>query len=112
MKTLNEVALRAYWSVFKGAQERRQVVALTNEVKKRIPSDYRRPPITRIDNINSEEGREKLRELKPDVCVLMLHPLLGEKNCHHSAAGDAGVSSRSNSGIPRSACRVLGDDAE
>jgi methionyl-tRNA formyltransferase len=78
-KTLNEVALRAYWVLFKGAEEHRQVVALTNEVKRRIPSDYKRPPITYIANINSEDGRAKLRSLKPDVCVLMLHPILAEK---------------------------------
>jgi methionyl-tRNA formyltransferase len=62
-------------------------LALTDEVQKRIPPDYRRPPITHIDNINSAEGQTKLRALKPDVCVLMLHPLLTEKTFTIPALG-------------------------
>ena len=78
-KTLDEVALRAYWVMFKGTKEHRDLVDLTEEVKKRIRPDYVRPPVTHIDNINSSEGQAKLRELRPDVCILMLHPLLSEK---------------------------------
>lgn len=78
-KTLDEALLRAWWILTKGASEHRHMVRLIDEVKAKIPADYKRPPVTHIDNINSEEGRATLRALKPDVCVLMVHPLLGEK---------------------------------
>jgi methionyl-tRNA formyltransferase len=32
-----------------------------------------------IDNINSDAGRQVLRDLQPDVCVLMMHPILSKK---------------------------------
>jgi len=48
-------------------------------VKARLPAGYVRPPVHRIANINSSEGREQLAKLAPDVCVLMLHPILGSK---------------------------------
>ena len=76
LKTLDEVALRVYWILFKGRKEHRQLEALMSDVKKRIATAYKRPSITHIEDINSDDGRAKLRSLEPDVCVLMLHPML------------------------------------
>lgn len=79
VKTLDEALLRTWWLLTKSRDDHRKLVEMTEEAKRRIPPNYKRPPVTKIDNINSEQGRAELRELAPDVCVLMLHPILGEK---------------------------------
>jgi hypothetical protein len=78
-KVLDEVALRFYWLLFQQAGDSRDLKKLMAETAARLPANFQRPPVTYIDNINSEAGRETLRQLRPDVCVLMVHPILGEK---------------------------------
>jgi len=78
-KVLDEVSPRLYWAMFKKRSDDHELRKLMNDVREKLPVDYRRPPIHRIHDINSDAGRQVLRELKPDVCVLMLHPILSKK---------------------------------
>jgi hypothetical protein len=78
-KVLDEILFRLYWTLFKGSEESRNLKQLFEKVKASLPSSYRRPPIHYLDNINSDVGRQVLRDLKPDVCVLMIHPILSKK---------------------------------
>jgi len=78
-KVLDEVGLRLYWMAFKGWSERRELKKLMENVRAKLPGSYRRPPVHKIHNLNSEAGRQVLRDLKPDVCILMVHPILSKK---------------------------------
>jgi hypothetical protein len=78
-KVIDELLLRLYWTLFKSWGDRRNLKQLVEKVKASLPPSYQRPPIHYIDNINSDVGRQVLRDLKPDVCVLMVHPILGRK---------------------------------
>lgn len=75
-KVIDELLLRAYMAIVRGRGERRQLRALMADVRRAIPASYARPPVHHIDDINSAEGQAALRALAPDVCVLMLHPIL------------------------------------
>jgi folate-dependent phosphoribosylglycinamide formyltransferase PurN len=78
-KVLDEVALRVYWTTFRGWSDHHALRKLMDSVRASLPADYRRPPVYKIRNINSDAGREILSSLKPDVCVLMVHPILSKK---------------------------------
>lgn len=78
-KVVDEVLLRLYWLVVKTPGDKRELARMMEDVKSSLPAAYVRPPVHRITNINSSEGREQLAKLAPDVCVLMLHPILGPK---------------------------------
>ena len=78
-KVIDELLLRVYWTLFKSWGDHRNLKQLVERVKTNLPPSYQRPPIHYIDNINSDGGRQVLRDLKPDVCVLMVHPILGRK---------------------------------
>jgi hypothetical protein len=78
-KVLDELVLRLYWTLFKSWRDQGNLKRLVEETKERLPASYRRPPVHYIDNINSDAGRQVLRDLKPDVCVLMVHPILSKK---------------------------------
>jgi hypothetical protein len=78
-KVLDELVFRLYWTLFKSWSDRRDLRQLMAKVKSTLPASYQRPPIHYIDNINSDAGREVLRSLNPDVCVLMIHPILSKK---------------------------------
>jgi hypothetical protein len=78
-KVIDELLLRAYMVLVRGARERRLLNELMAEVRRQIPGSYQRPPVYHIDNINSPEGQAALRALAPDVCVLMVHPILSSK---------------------------------
>jgi folate-dependent phosphoribosylglycinamide formyltransferase PurN len=78
-KVLDEVALRLYWIIFKGWSDNRELRKLMDGVRASLPADYQRPPVYKIRNINSDAGRQILSKLKPDVCVLMVHPILSRK---------------------------------
>jgi folate-dependent phosphoribosylglycinamide formyltransferase PurN len=78
-KTLDEVLLRLYWLVFRHPGDLRRLRQLLDEVRQRIPAGYRRPPVYRIDDINSDEAVRTLRQLAPDVCVLMCNVILQPK---------------------------------
>jgi hypothetical protein len=78
-KVIDELLLRLYMKFIRGAKERRLLNELMAEVQQKIPASYKRPPVHHIRNINSREGQAALRELAPDVCVLMVHPVLSTK---------------------------------
>lgn len=78
-KVLDEVLLRLYWILFKSREDHRKLKELVGRVQNNLPSSYQRPPVHYIDNINSDAGRQILRDLNPDVCVLTIHPILGKK---------------------------------
>jgi methionyl-tRNA formyltransferase len=78
-KVVDELLLRAYMVLVRGPKERRLLKELMAEVQKQIPASYQRPPVHHIRNINSPEGQARLRELAPDLCVLMVHPILASK---------------------------------
>jgi hypothetical protein len=79
-KVLDEVALRLYWTIFEEWSDDHALRKLMDGVRAKLPANYRRPPIHKIHNINSDAGRQVLRDLKPDVCVLMVHPILSKKS--------------------------------
>ena len=87
LKVADEVVFRLYWALFKSWGDRRDLQRLMDEVKARIPADYKRPPVYRIHNINSDDGRKIIRDLKPDACVLMVHPILAKKTLTISPLG-------------------------
>ena len=78
-RVADELLLRMYWVLFRGAADRRRLQELMGEARQRIPDSYVRPPVDRVDDINSSEAQAKLKELAPDVCVLLVQPLLSEK---------------------------------
>jgi hypothetical protein len=78
-KVLDELLLRLYWTLFKSWGDHRKLNYLMAETQKRLPAAYQRPPVHYLDNINSDAGRQVLRALEPDVCVLMVHPILSKE---------------------------------
>jgi folate-dependent phosphoribosylglycinamide formyltransferase PurN len=78
-KVLDELALRLYWTVFKSWKDHRDLKHLIAKVQRGLPTSYKRPPVYHVENINSDAGRQVLRDLNPDVCVLMVHPILSKK---------------------------------
>lgn len=79
LKVLDELAFRLYWMSFKSWGDQRALEQLVAKVRNTLPPSYQRPPVHYIDNINSDAGRKVLRDLIPDVCVLMVHPILSKK---------------------------------
>jgi hypothetical protein len=77
-KVIDEVLLRVYWNLFKAGTDDRTLRAILDAAVAGLPDDYERPPVHYIDNINAPEGRARLRELAPDVCVVMLNVILRE----------------------------------
>lgn len=57
-------------------EHERQLVA---DGRLAIPASYQRPPVHTLESINSDEGEALLRELKPDVCVIMLNVMLKKR---------------------------------
>ena len=78
-KVLDELALRLYWTLFMSWKDHGNLKDLIGEMQRSLPTSYQRPPVHHIDNINSDVGRQVLKDLKPDVCVLMVHPILSTK---------------------------------
>ena len=78
-KVLDELLLRLYWVVVKGPSDRREMRRLKDEIRADLPADYERPPVHKVGNINGPEGIELLQRLQPDVCVLMVSPILNKK---------------------------------
>jgi len=78
-KVLDEVSFRVYWLLFKSASDYAKIGRLMESLKHDLPSDYKRPPVYRVNDINSSESEAVLRALAPDVCVLTVHPILKER---------------------------------
>jgi folate-dependent phosphoribosylglycinamide formyltransferase PurN len=78
-KVVDELLLRLYYVVFLRRRDNQMLRDLMSAVQRDIPPDYRRPPLYRVHDINSAEAETLLRKLAPDVCVLMLMPILKKK---------------------------------
>ena len=78
-KVADELLLRLYYVLFQGRRDGRMLRQFMAEVQRDIPAGYRRPPVHRVYDINSEETAALLESLAPDVCVLMLMPIVKKK---------------------------------
>jgi len=78
-KVADELLLRLFYVLFFSYGDHRRLKRLMREVQRSLPANYKRPPIYRIDDINSDEAVMLLMQLKPDVCVLMVNVVLREK---------------------------------
>ena len=75
-KVADELLLRLYYVLFQGRRDGRMLREFMAEVQRDIPAGYRRPPVHRVYGINSEETAALLESLAPDVCILMLMPIV------------------------------------
>lgn len=79
-KVIDEVLYRLYYVIVHGFRDNSTLKAYFEQQKRQIPLDYVRPPVYRVDDINSDEAERLLRdELRADVCVLMVNVILKEK---------------------------------
>ena len=78
-KVLDELLLRLYYVLFESRRDGRMLRQLMDEVRRDIPAGYQRPPVYRVYDINSAEAEALLQKLAPDVCVLMLMPIVKKK---------------------------------
>ena len=78
-KVIDEVLLRLYYALFQSGRDRRMLREYMDGVQREIPAGYQRPPVHHVHDINSDETADLLRKLAPDVCVLMVMPLLKKK---------------------------------
>ena len=78
-KVADEVFLRLYWVLFRSREDNRILRRMMDDLKRDIPADFVRPPVHRVDNINSAESVALFERLAPDVCVLMVHPIIREE---------------------------------
>src|SRR5215470_11868742 len=60
-KVLDEVSFRVYWLLFKSASDYAKIGRLMESLKHDLPSDYKRPPVYRVNDINSSESEAVLR---------------------------------------------------
>jgi folate-dependent phosphoribosylglycinamide formyltransferase PurN len=78
-KVADEVLLRLIYLFGSSYRDSRRLKKLLGDLRRRLPVTYRRPPIHRIHDINSDEAVSLLKQLAPDVCVLMVNVILQEK---------------------------------
>jgi len=78
-KVVDELLLRAYYVLFQSLRDGRMLRRFMAEVQREIPADYERPPVYRVSDINSDKSEALLRRLAPDVCILMVMPILKKK---------------------------------
>ena len=79
LKVADELLLRLYYKLFHARRDGRMLRELMAEVERDIPAGYQRPPVYRVYDINSEESAALLKSLAPDVCILMLMPIVKKK---------------------------------
>jgi hypothetical protein len=78
-KVADELVLRLYYILFKSRRDRRMLKSYMAQVQRDIPVTYQRPPVYRVHDINSSASEALLKRLAPDVCVLMVMPLLKKR---------------------------------
>src|SRR6267143_875343 len=71
-KVIDEALLRLLYVLRFGHRDHRRLKHLLADLQRRLPVGYQRPPVHRVDDINSDEAVALLRRLEPDVCVLMV----------------------------------------
>ncbi len=79
VKLADQVAFRLYWILFKSLFDHLKIRRLLRPLRQNLPKDYKRPPVYRVKDINSQEGESLLRKLAPDVCIITIHPILEER---------------------------------
>lgn len=75
-KVADEIRLRAYYVLFQSRRDGRMLRQFMAELERGIPAGYRRPPVYRVPDINSDGAEALLRRLAPDVCILMVMPIV------------------------------------
>lgn len=78
-KVAGEVAFRLFYAAVYARRDHRFLARFLGAIRDGLPAGYTRPPVYRVRDINSDEARELLRGLAPDVCVVMVNVLLKEK---------------------------------
>src|ERR1035441_7622972 len=78
-KVADEILLRLYYVLFQSRGDGRMLRQFMAGVQRDMPAGYRRPPVHRVHDINSDEAAALLTSLAPDVCVLMVVPILKER---------------------------------
>ena len=78
-KVVDELLLRLIYTLFRSYGDSRSLRKQLGDLQRRLPKNYRRPPIYRIHDINSDEAVSVLKHLAPDVCVLMVNVILQER---------------------------------
>ncbi len=78
-KVTDELLLRFYYVFTQGRRDRGMLQDYMEKVRRDIPEGYRRPPVYYVDDINSGESEALLKRLAPDVCVLMVMPIVKKK---------------------------------
>lgn len=78
-KVADEVLWRLAYRWSERARDREQERQLVTELRPSIAASYRRPPVHRLESINSDAGENLLRELQPDVCLIMLNVMLKKR---------------------------------
>jgi folate-dependent phosphoribosylglycinamide formyltransferase PurN len=79
LKVVDELLLRLYYMLFRSRRDHRMLRQLMAEVQCDIPATYQRPVVHRVYDINSDEAAGLLTRLAPDVCVLMVQPILKKR---------------------------------
>lgn len=75
-KVASELAWRVASRLTERAVDKAQMAEFTANLRAGLPSGYRRPPVHWLSSINSAEGEGLLKELRPDVCIIMLNVML------------------------------------
>ena len=78
-KVADELLLRLYYVLFQSRRDHRMLQRLMADVQRDIPASYQRPAVHRVFDINSAEAAELLTRLAPDVCMLMVQPILKKR---------------------------------
>ncbi|MGA2575837.1 MAG: formyltransferase family protein [Bryobacteraceae bacterium] len=78
-KVADELFLRLYYVLLQSRRDGRLLRQFMAGVQRDMPADYRRPPVYRVHDINSDEAAALLTGLAPDVCILMVMPILKER---------------------------------
>ena len=80
IKVLDEVIYRLFYIVVHGRRDHQILKDFLEQQKRLLPAAYQRPPVYRVDDINSDLAVQLLRdELKPDACVLMVNVILKDR---------------------------------
>jgi folate-dependent phosphoribosylglycinamide formyltransferase PurN len=80
VKVLNEVLYRLFYLIVHGVGDHAILKDFLKQQQRLVPAVYNRPPVYRVDDINSDDAMSLLKnELRPDVCVLMVNVILKEK---------------------------------
>jgi methionyl-tRNA formyltransferase len=76
IQTLDEAAFKVYWRLVRSARDQKQIAIMTEELRHEVLDHYERPPVYYVDDINSKQCETLLKQLNPDVCLLILAPIV------------------------------------